>query len=78
MCPLFSEFPGPVGTSSVTEDQMMTMSPTAAAISKIKPGMKLTEVYATEFQHPNKFLLKPFVEFISRFEGIPCENSVFY
>lgn len=37
--------PGPVASTSIlTEEQMTTMSPTAAAISKIKPGMKLTEV----------------------------------
>lgn len=46
-------YPGPVGTTSaLTEEQMTTMSPTAAAVSKIKPGMKLTEVYETECQHP--------------------------
>lgn len=43
--------PGPVGTSVLTEEQMTAMSPTAAAVSKIKPGMKLTEVFETQFQH---------------------------
>lgn len=37
--------PGPVGsTSLLTEEQITTMSPTAAAVSKVKPNMKLTEV----------------------------------
>ncbi|XP_069377798.1 translocated promoter region b, nuclear basket protein isoform X6 [Paralichthys olivaceus] len=41
-----SKLRGPIGTSSVlTEERMTTMSPTAAAVSKIKPGMKLTELY---------------------------------
>ncbi|XP_040895919.1 translocated promoter region b, nuclear basket protein isoform X2 [Toxotes jaculatrix] len=41
-----SKLRGPVGSISVlTEEQMTTMSPTAAAVSKIKPGMKLTELY---------------------------------
>uniref|UniRef100_A0AAQ4RTB8 Nucleoprotein TPR n=1 Tax=Gasterosteus aculeatus aculeatus TaxID=481459 RepID=A0AAQ4RTB8_GASAC len=36
----------PIGTTSViAEEQMTTMSPTAAAVSKIKPNMKLTELY---------------------------------
>uniref|UniRef100_A0A672JJM1 Nucleoprotein TPR n=1 Tax=Salarias fasciatus TaxID=181472 RepID=A0A672JJM1_SALFA len=34
---------GPVG--SVLTEEQMTTSPTAAAIAKIKPGMKLTELY---------------------------------
>uniref|UniRef100_A0A3B3ZHT3 Nucleoprotein TPR n=1 Tax=Periophthalmus magnuspinnatus TaxID=409849 RepID=A0A3B3ZHT3_9GOBI len=33
----------PVASSSLTEEQLTTMSPTAAAVSKIKPKMKLTE-----------------------------------
>uniref|UniRef100_A0A3B3BI52 Nucleoprotein TPR n=1 Tax=Oryzias melastigma TaxID=30732 RepID=A0A3B3BI52_ORYME len=32
-------------TSVLTEEQLTTMSPTAAAVSKIKPNMKLTELY---------------------------------
>ncbi|XP_062412025.1 translocated promoter region b, nuclear basket protein [Sardina pilchardus] len=32
--------------SALTEEQLTTMSPTAAAISKIRPGMKLTEIYS--------------------------------
>ncbi|KAM9848441.1 translocated promoter region b, nuclear basket protein [Aulostomus maculatus] len=41
-----SKLRGPIGTSSVlTEEQLTMMSPTAAAVSKIKPGMKLTELY---------------------------------
>lgn len=38
-------WPGPVSsTSLLNEEQLTTLSPTAAAASKIKPGMKLTEV----------------------------------
>ncbi|XP_043074929.1 LOW QUALITY PROTEIN: translocated promoter region b, nuclear basket protein [Puntigrus tetrazona] len=34
------------GTASIlSEEQVTTMSPTAAAVAKIKPGMKLTEIY---------------------------------
>lgn len=45
---------GPVGTTSlITEEQMTTMSPTAAAVSKIKPGMKLTEVCVVKYQCSN-------------------------
>nr|XP_040040148.1 translocated promoter region b, nuclear basket protein [Gasterosteus aculeatus aculeatus] len=41
-----SKLRGPIGTTSViAEEQMTTMSPTAAAVSKIKPNMKLTELY---------------------------------
>ncbi|KAM7011947.1 translocated promoter region b, nuclear basket protein [Tautogolabrus adspersus] len=41
-----SKLRAPVSTASLlTEEQMTTMSPTAAAVSKIKPGMKLTELY---------------------------------
>ncbi|XP_061681069.1 translocated promoter region b, nuclear basket protein isoform X3 [Syngnathoides biaculeatus] len=37
---------GTVGTTSVlNETQMMTVSPTATAVAKIKPEMKLTELY---------------------------------
>lgn len=38
-----------LGTTSIlTEEQVTTMSPTAAAVAKIiKPGMKLTEVLAS-------------------------------
>uniref|UniRef100_A0A6Q2X7L1 Nucleoprotein TPR n=1 Tax=Esox lucius TaxID=8010 RepID=A0A6Q2X7L1_ESOLU len=39
-------FPGPVGAASLLSNETMTtMSPTAAAVAKIKPGMKLTELY---------------------------------
>ncbi|KAL6108232.1 tpr [Pungitius sinensis] len=41
-----SKLRGPIGTKSlIAEEQMTTMSPTAAAVSKIKPNMKLTELY---------------------------------
>uniref|UniRef100_A0A8C5I357 Nucleoprotein TPR n=1 Tax=Gouania willdenowi TaxID=441366 RepID=A0A8C5I357_GOUWI len=40
-----SKLRGPVGSSLMAEADMTTMSPTAAAVSKIKPEMKLTELY---------------------------------
>jgi len=47
-CDLLFLNPGPLGiTSLIAEEQMTTMSPTAATVSKIKPGMKLTEVRET-------------------------------
>lgn len=55
------EYSGPIGTTSViAEEQMTTMSPTAAAVSKIKPNMKLTEVRATECGHQNESYYKPY------------------
>lgn len=51
ICPVLSDCLGPVSSTSVlTEEQLTTMSPTAAAVSKIKPGMKLTEVDLTELR----------------------------
>lgn len=40
-----------VDTSVLTEEQLTTMSPTAAAVSKIKPNMKLTEVCSSIFNN---------------------------
>ncbi|KAK1896767.1 Nucleoprotein TPR [Dissostichus eleginoides] len=41
-----SKLRGPISSASViSEEQLTTMSPTAAAVSKIKPGMRLTELY---------------------------------
>uniref|UniRef100_A0A3B4UDA7 Nucleoprotein TPR n=1 Tax=Seriola dumerili TaxID=41447 RepID=A0A3B4UDA7_SERDU len=49
----------PVGTTSVlTEEQMTTMSPTAAAVSKIKPGMKLTELYTAYVESQEQLQLE--------------------
>ncbi|RVE73521.1 hypothetical protein OJAV_G00032140 [Oryzias javanicus] len=40
-----SKLRGSGDTSVLTQEQLTTMSPTAAAVSKIKPNMKLTELY---------------------------------
>uniref|UniRef100_A0A3B4UDI0 Nucleoprotein TPR n=1 Tax=Seriola dumerili TaxID=41447 RepID=A0A3B4UDI0_SERDU len=54
-----SKLRGPVGTTSVlTEEQMTTMSPTAAAVSKIKPGMKLTELYTAYVESQEQLQLE--------------------
>ncbi|XP_060722892.1 translocated promoter region b, nuclear basket protein isoform X3 [Tachysurus vachellii] len=37
---------GFISAPAFPDDQLSTMSPTAAAVTKIKPGMKLTEIYA--------------------------------
>ncbi|XP_071342326.1 translocated promoter region b, nuclear basket protein isoform X2 [Trachinotus anak] len=54
-----SKLRGPIGTTSVlTEEQMTTMSPTAAAVSKIKPGMKLTELYTAYVESQEQLQLE--------------------
>ncbi|XP_070816529.1 translocated promoter region b, nuclear basket protein isoform X2 [Chaetodon trifascialis] len=54
-----SKLRGPVGSTSVlTEEQMTTMSPTAAAVSKIKPGMKLTELYTAYVESQEQLQLE--------------------
>uniref|UniRef100_A0A7N6F6B8 Nucleoprotein TPR n=1 Tax=Anabas testudineus TaxID=64144 RepID=A0A7N6F6B8_ANATE len=54
-----SKFRGPVGIISVpTEEQMTTMSPTAAAVSKIKPDMKLTELYTAYVESQEQLQLE--------------------
>uniref|UniRef100_A0A671WMD6 Nucleoprotein TPR n=1 Tax=Sparus aurata TaxID=8175 RepID=A0A671WMD6_SPAAU len=53
-----SKLRGPVGTSVLTEEQMTTMSPTAAAVSKIKPGMKLTELYTAYLESQEQLQLE--------------------
>ncbi|XP_034557497.1 translocated promoter region b, nuclear basket protein isoform X3 [Notolabrus celidotus] len=54
-----SKLRGPVSsTSLLTEEQMTTMSPTAAAVSKIKPGMKLTEVYTAYLESQEQLQLE--------------------
>uniref|UniRef100_A0A8D3CET8 Nucleoprotein TPR n=1 Tax=Scophthalmus maximus TaxID=52904 RepID=A0A8D3CET8_SCOMX len=45
-------------TSLLTEEQMTTMSPTAAAVSKIKPGMKLTELYTAYVESQEQLQLE--------------------
>uniref|UniRef100_A0A4W6CYW4 Nucleoprotein TPR n=1 Tax=Lates calcarifer TaxID=8187 RepID=A0A4W6CYW4_LATCA len=45
-------------TSVLTEEQMTTMSPTAAAVSKIKPGMKLTELYTAYVESQEQLQLE--------------------
>uniref|UniRef100_A0A1A8U2U2 Nucleoprotein TPR n=1 Tax=Nothobranchius furzeri TaxID=105023 RepID=A0A1A8U2U2_NOTFU len=49
---------GPAGTAVLTEEQMTTMSPTAAAVSKIKPGMKLTELYTAYLESQEQLQLE--------------------
>ncbi|KAI3368578.1 hypothetical protein L3Q82_025589, partial [Scortum barcoo] len=54
-----SKLRGPVGTTSaLTEMQMTTMSPTAAAVSKIKPDMKLTELYTAYVESQEQLQLE--------------------
>uniref|UniRef100_A0A7N8XMJ0 Nucleoprotein TPR n=1 Tax=Mastacembelus armatus TaxID=205130 RepID=A0A7N8XMJ0_9TELE len=45
-------------TSVHTEEQMTTMSPTAAAVSKITPGMKLTELYTAYVESQEQLQLE--------------------
>ncbi|XP_027883247.1 translocated promoter region b, nuclear basket protein isoform X1 [Xiphophorus couchianus] len=49
---------GPAGASVQAEDQITTMSPTAAAVSKIKPGMKLTELYTAYLESQEQLQLE--------------------
>uniref|UniRef100_A0A3Q3GMK6 Nucleoprotein TPR n=1 Tax=Labrus bergylta TaxID=56723 RepID=A0A3Q3GMK6_9LABR len=44
--------------SLLTDEQMTTMSPTAAAVSKIKPGMKLTELYTAYLESQEQLQLE--------------------
>ncbi|KAM4548847.1 translocated promoter region b, nuclear basket protein isoform 3-T3 [Odontesthes bonariensis] len=53
-----SKLRGPVGTSVLTEEQLTTMSPTAAAVSKIKPAMKLTELYTAYLESQEQLQLE--------------------
>ncbi|KAJ0065485.1 hypothetical protein NL108_012443 [Boleophthalmus pectinirostris] len=49
---------GPAASSSLTEEQLTTMSPTAAAVSKIKPKMKLTELYTAYVESQEQLQLE--------------------
>ncbi|KAK0150428.1 Nucleoprotein TPR [Merluccius polli] len=50
---------GPPGSSSLlSEEQITTMSPTAAAVAKIKPGMKLTELYTAYVESQEQLQLE--------------------
>uniref|UniRef100_UPI003AADA419 translocated promoter region b, nuclear basket protein n=1 Tax=Centroberyx gerrardi TaxID=166262 RepID=UPI003AADA419 len=42
----------------LSEEQMTTMSPTAAAVAKIKPGMKLTELYTAYVESQEQLQLE--------------------
>ncbi|XP_058493933.1 translocated promoter region b, nuclear basket protein isoform X1 [Solea solea] len=56
---LSSKLRGPLGTSTMlTEEQMTTMSSTAAAVSKIKPDMKLTELYTAYVESQEQLQLE--------------------
>uniref|UniRef100_A0A3Q3ANC8 Nucleoprotein TPR n=1 Tax=Kryptolebias marmoratus TaxID=37003 RepID=A0A3Q3ANC8_KRYMA len=48
----------PVGAAVLSEEQMTTMSPTAATVSKIKPGMKLTELYTAYLESQEQLQLE--------------------
>ncbi|XP_012694986.2 translocated promoter region b, nuclear basket protein isoform X3 [Clupea harengus] len=50
---------GSAGAASVmTEEPLTTMSPTAAAISKFRPGMKLTELYSAYIEAQEQLQLE--------------------
>uniref|UniRef100_M3ZJV7 Nucleoprotein TPR n=1 Tax=Xiphophorus maculatus TaxID=8083 RepID=M3ZJV7_XIPMA len=53
-----SKLRGPAGASVPAENQITTMSPTAAAVSKIKPGMKLTELYTAYLESQEQLQLE--------------------
>ncbi|KAK2835272.1 hypothetical protein Q5P01_015756 [Channa striata] len=54
-----SKFRGPVGRGlQLTEEQLTTMSPTAAAVSKIKPNTKLTELYTAYVESQEQLQLE--------------------
>ncbi|XP_030582625.1 translocated promoter region b, nuclear basket protein [Archocentrus centrarchus] len=54
-----SKLRGPVATTSIlTEEQVTTMSPTATVVSKIKPGMKLTELYTAYLESKEQLQLE--------------------
>ncbi|KAM4739914.1 translocated promoter region b, nuclear basket protein isoform 2-T2 [Anableps anableps] len=53
-----SKLKGPVGATVLAGDQITTMSPTAAAVSKIKPGMKLTELYTAYLESQEQLQLE--------------------
>ncbi|XP_068445751.1 translocated promoter region b, nuclear basket protein [Clinocottus analis] len=54
-----SKLRGPIGTTlTITEEQMTTMSPTASAVSKIKPGMKLTALYTAYVESQEQLQLE--------------------
>ncbi|KAM3875994.1 translocated promoter region b, nuclear basket protein [Diretmus argenteus] len=54
-----SKHRGPAGAASLlSEEQMTTMSPTAAAVAKIKPGMKLTELYTAYVESQEQLQLE--------------------
>ncbi|XP_017275998.1 translocated promoter region b, nuclear basket protein [Kryptolebias marmoratus] len=53
-----SKLRGPVGAAVLSEEQMTTMSPTAATVSKIKPGMKLTELYTAYLESQEQLQLE--------------------
>ncbi|XP_056131900.1 translocated promoter region b, nuclear basket protein [Lampris incognitus] len=56
---LSDKYRGPAGTSSLlSEEQITTMSPTAAAVAKIKPGMKLTELYTAYVESQEQLQLE--------------------
>ncbi|XP_053098080.1 translocated promoter region b, nuclear basket protein isoform X1 [Pangasianodon hypophthalmus] len=58
---LLSDTTRRVGTTSAAvlpDEQLSTMSPTAAAVTKIKPGMKLTEIYTAYVESQEQLQLE--------------------
>ncbi|XP_015241685.1 PREDICTED: nucleoprotein TPR-like isoform X4 [Cyprinodon variegatus] len=53
-----SKLRGPAGGDILAEDQLTTMSATAAAVSKIKPSMKLTELYTAYLESQEQLQLE--------------------
>ncbi|KAI5090348.1 nucleoprotein TPR, partial [Silurus meridionalis] len=49
---------GHTSTSVLPDEQLSTMSPTAAAIFKIRPGMKLTEIYSAYVESQEQLQLE--------------------
>ncbi|KAL6486019.1 hypothetical protein MHYP_G00054110 [Metynnis hypsauchen] len=49
---------GSTSASVLVEEPLTTMSPTAAAVTKIKPGMKLTEIYTAYIESQEQLQLE--------------------
>ncbi|KAK3516704.1 hypothetical protein QTP70_022497 [Hemibagrus guttatus] len=49
---------GTISTPVLPDDQLSTMSPTAAAVTKIRPGMKLTEIYTAYVESQEQLQLE--------------------
>ncbi|XP_058234959.1 translocated promoter region b, nuclear basket protein isoform X2 [Hemibagrus wyckioides] len=49
---------GTISAPVLPDDQLSTMSPTAAAVTKIRPGMKLTEIYTAYVESQEQLQLE--------------------